>query len=299
MCYISIIVPVYNAESTLNNCVDSILEQEFHDFELLLVDDGSKDNSPAICDEYAEKDFRVRVFHKVNGGVSSARNIGLDEAKGEWISFVDSDDFISDGFLNGIVHSSEDIIFKGYCMEKDGLLRECLLYKDLCGYTSLSLLLNHYITNTLIRGPVFKFYKKELIGNLRFLTDMRIGEDAWFMFHYLSICKSFCISDQGNYIVNVDDRPDEVKYAISVDYAVQSLTYLKDAFDILSVAHHVDRGLFFHYIGYFKRISKSDWMTDKRKWYSNQQVNSLYNYVWSYLSAKQKLRLTIARLLKW
>lgn len=93
---VSVIVPVYNAEKYLHRCVDSILAQTFTDFELLLIDDGSKDNSGKICDEYAAKDSRVRVFHKENGGANSARNHGLDKAKSEWVTFVDSDDLISD-----------------------------------------------------------------------------------------------------------------------------------------------------------------------------------------------------------
>lgn len=91
---ISVIVPVYNVEKYLHRCIDSILAQTFTDFELLLINDGSKDNSGIICDEYAAKDNRVRVFHKENGGASTARNMGLDNAKGEWIAFVDSDDWI-------------------------------------------------------------------------------------------------------------------------------------------------------------------------------------------------------------
>lgn len=91
---ISVIVPVYNSEKYLHRCIDSILAQTFTDFEVLLIDDGSTDSSGEICDEYAHKDSRVRVFHKENGGVSSARNLGLDNAKGEWISFVDSDDWL-------------------------------------------------------------------------------------------------------------------------------------------------------------------------------------------------------------
>ena len=91
---ISVIIPVYNAESTLRRCVDSVLAQTFTDFECLLINDGSKDKSGEICDEYAIRDSRVRVFHKENGGVSSARNVGLDNATGEWIAFVDSDDWV-------------------------------------------------------------------------------------------------------------------------------------------------------------------------------------------------------------
>ena len=96
---ISIIIPVYNAEKYLNCCIDSILAQTFTDFELLLINDGSKDKSGAICDGYAKKDNRVRVFHKENGGVSSARNMGLDNARGERISFVDADDWLESDFL--------------------------------------------------------------------------------------------------------------------------------------------------------------------------------------------------------
>ena len=88
---VSIIVPVYNAENSISRCVDSILHQEFEDFELLLVDDGSKDSSPAILDAYAEQDPRVKVIHKPNSGVSSTRNLALDQAKGKYIQFLDAD----------------------------------------------------------------------------------------------------------------------------------------------------------------------------------------------------------------
>ena len=91
---ISVIVPVYKVEKYLNECIDSILAQTFTDFELILVDDGSPDNCPALCDAAAEKDSRVRVLHKPNGGVSTARNAGLDIARGNWLGFVDADDAV-------------------------------------------------------------------------------------------------------------------------------------------------------------------------------------------------------------
>lgn len=107
---ISIIVPVYNVEGTLNRCIDSILNQTFSDWELFLIDDGCTDKSGKICDEYASKDGRIKVFHKENGGVSSARNVGLDNAKGEWITFCDSDDFVySDWLKNYVDNISEGI----------------------------------------------------------------------------------------------------------------------------------------------------------------------------------------------
>ena len=92
---ISIIVPVYNVEKYLKRCIDSILNQSFTDFELILVDDGSTDNSGEIIDEYAIKDERIKVIHKENGGLSSARNVGIEYSKGNYIAFVDSDDYIN------------------------------------------------------------------------------------------------------------------------------------------------------------------------------------------------------------
>jgi len=92
---VSVIIPVYNAEKYLHKCVDSVLNQTLDDIEIILVDDGSTDNSPAICDDYERKYNNIKVFHKENGGVSSARNVGLDNATGEYVGFVDSDDYIA------------------------------------------------------------------------------------------------------------------------------------------------------------------------------------------------------------
>lgn len=107
---ISVIVPIYNVEEYLNRCVDSILSQSYKNFELLLIDDGSSDESGNICDKYAKKDLRVHVFHKENGGVSSARNIGIDNAKGEWIIFVDADDSLDMHLFNTIISYSSSTI---------------------------------------------------------------------------------------------------------------------------------------------------------------------------------------------
>ena len=93
---LSIIIPVYAVETTLNQCIESVVSQDYNDFELLLVDDGSPDHCPQICDRWAAKDQRVRVIHQKNGGLSDARNKGIEEARGEYITFIDSDDYIED-----------------------------------------------------------------------------------------------------------------------------------------------------------------------------------------------------------
>lgn len=107
MTAISVIVPVYNAEKYIYRCIDSILLQSFHDFEILLIDDGSTDNSGKICDEYALKDSRIKVFHKKNGGVSSARQFGIEKASGEYTIHIDSDDWIDADMLNDLYNTAK------------------------------------------------------------------------------------------------------------------------------------------------------------------------------------------------
>ena len=295
---ISVIVPVYNAESTLSECVCSILSQKYNNFELILVDDGSKDSSPEICDEYSQKDNRVKVFHKPNGGVSSARNLGISKARGERLTFIDADDYITNGYLDGVVEQKEDVLIKGYQKFDHSGIVSGKGAENLLGISDFPDFLSQYVTDSLLRCPWTKFYKRSLIGDLRFLTDMKIGEDAWFVFNYLAKCKSFAVLPKGEYMVRLAEEPDEVKYAVTVDYAVRSLQYLKDAFDGLVQTHHISRGIFLSYIGYFKRISQADWQQDNAKWYDNPDVKALYDYVWSALSFKQKARLVAARMLR-
>ena len=110
---ISIIVPVYKVEKYLDKCVESIVEQTYKNLEIILVDDGSPDNCSAMCDEWAQKDSRIKVIHKENGGLSSARNAGLDACTGEYIYFLDSDDYIADNCIETLFYKS--IIVKIQC----------------------------------------------------------------------------------------------------------------------------------------------------------------------------------------
>lgn len=127
--YFSIIIPVYNTEKYLSICVDSILTQNFSDFEVVLVDDGSKDGSPEICDCYAKQDNRIKVIHKSNGGQSTARNVGIREAVGKYLVFLDSDDFISDNcFLNTLyenINDEPDIVAFRYVKYYENRIDDC------------------------------------------------------------------------------------------------------------------------------------------------------------------------------
>lgn len=185
---ISVIVPVYNTEKYLHRCVDSILAQTFTDFELLLVNDGSTDGSGAICDEYAQKDSRVRVFHKENGGVSSARNIGLDNASGEWITFVDSDDWLDSIFLEKLCFDNLDnvdiVISYAKYIDSHGILHE---KKYTSRYVEKGEIGSLFLENDLAwqTSPWAKLYKKEMCNRLRFVEGMHIGEDLVFLYTYI------------------------------------------------------------------------------------------------------------------
>lgn len=200
---ISIIVPVYNAEKTLNRCIDNILNQTFLDWELLLVDDGSTDRSGEICDQYAVKNQRIQVFHKKNGGVSSARNIGLDYAKGEWVVFVDSDDFVREFYLTHLLEHSQKhvdlVISYAEIYNKDNVQKESYPAK-LVDDTNFEVM---FIENDMHwhTSPWSKLYKRSIIekNHLRFCEGMHIGEDAVFLYSYMLCSKTIYISQDTDY----------------------------------------------------------------------------------------------------
>lgn len=195
---ISIIVPVYNSEKYLGACIDSILSQSFRDFELILVDDGSRDSSPRICDDYAQKDGRVKVIHKANDGVSAARNDGLDIAKGEYVTFIDSDDWVEREYLETLSNYRDyDIVFFSHRMiyedgytsefkfeEKEGdkqniwgivaSLRKNAAGSNFYGYT----------WNKMFCRDIIEKYK------IRFTEGLRISEDEVYTLDYCTHAKS-------------------------------------------------------------------------------------------------------------
>lgn len=295
---ISVIVPVYNAEKTLRQCVESVLSQEFKDFELLLIDDGSKDESPIICDEYSQKDSRVKVFHQINKGVSSARNKGLSHAIGYWITFVDSDDFVSNRYFDSVLNRDEDILFTDFKARLNGLYIENPTIPTKLNTLDLSDFLLSNISSNYVRGPVMKFYKIKLLRNLFFHEDMIVSEDSCFVFDYLSRCSSAVFLPNAFYVICTHSQPQEKRYPVSVNYAINSLTHLVEAYERLNRKHNIGRDGFLPYLAFFKKASEYEWRTNKSKWYGDKRILSFYRYIWPDLSFKQKLRLIIARLLK-
>lgn len=186
---ISIIVPVYNVEKYLNRCLDSIINQSFNDFELILINDGSTDKSGIICDKYAQIDKRVRVIHKKNEGVSLTRNLGISIAKGDYITFIDSDDWIEQDFLKKAIEyikeNNVSILITGFVFENNKKIFNIFNGKK------DEIILNNEIKKEFLKQNKFswtvydKFFKKEIIKKYKFDSRFKIGEDmlfCWQMF---------------------------------------------------------------------------------------------------------------------
>ena len=193
---ISIIVPVYNVEKFLPNCLKSISSQTFVDFEAILVDDGSTDKSGKICDEYAQRDNRFKVYHKQNGGVSSARNYGLDRIQGEWVYFCDADDILFNNALETLVkHINEnvDCTMGGYIRvdEQKEILGENKIYKTFNMSIEETLVDFYHPKFNMFNGFIWnRLFKRSIIEkyHLRFREDIYIKEDGLFLVQYLCCC---------------------------------------------------------------------------------------------------------------
>lgn len=201
MCEISIIVPVYKVEPYLRKCVDSILAQTFTDFEVILVDDGSPDNSGKICDEYASKDSRVRVIHKKNGGLSSARNAGIDVARGKYLGFVDSDDYIEKDMYellyDNIVKEQADLSICGvydlYANREPKILKT--QYMVLSKIEAMKMILEAKVVSVQAWN---KLYKKEIFDTIRYPEGV-ITEDAAVILPVLDKTEKVVIDTQQKY----------------------------------------------------------------------------------------------------
>lgn len=184
---VSVIVPVYNAEKYLYRCINSILSQTYTNFELLLINDGSKDNSGTICDEYSVKDIRVRVFHKENGGASAARNYGLDKAIGEYICFIDADDWVDEDYIEQLLPTdNEDMVL---CAFMCGTMEIFYLSDIVRDKQNIGENLHILIDHMAVCSPWCKIMRREIIEKncIRFDVNVSAGEDLLFICDYFSV----------------------------------------------------------------------------------------------------------------
>ena len=186
---VSVIVPVYNVAPYLPRCLDSILAQTYREFQLILVDDGSTDGCREICDEYAARDGRITVIHKENGGLSSARNAGLEQSEGDFISFLDSDDWIHPQFLELMLRAQQakdyDLVI---CDHQRVYESAPFQHGDVSVFTPRELNLEDVYRHPQTKSYVWnKLYRRSLIGNHRFIEE-KIAEDAAFNAIVLGSC---------------------------------------------------------------------------------------------------------------
>lgn len=209
---VTIVIPVYKVEQYLNECVQSIVEQTYENIEIILVDDGSPDNCPIMCDEWAKKDCRIKVIHKKNGGVSSARNVGIETATGEWILFTDADDKLYRNALEKIINleiETVDMVIANYTRNKNKsemfscktsivenkeIAQSIFDYKF--AYSNLKEVMN--VKVSLFTSCWGKFYKKQILidSKIKFSKELKLSEDAIFNFEYVSNVKDVLLLDE-------------------------------------------------------------------------------------------------------
>ena len=201
MAKISIIVPVYNVEKYIKRCLDSIIAQTFEDIEIILVDDGSTDSSGIICDEYSKVDTRVRVIHKKNGGLSSARNAGIEAARGEFLGFIDSDDYISSDMFEvlyrNMVRERADLSICGIyqCYEGKKPRRNNPWYRVL---TAEEAIVIAFRGKRFSVNAVNKLYRKALFNCIRY-PEGKATEDAYVIVDVLSQCNRVVATSEQKY----------------------------------------------------------------------------------------------------
>lgn len=283
---ISVIVPVYNAERFLRRCVDSLLSQTFSDFELLLIDDGSKDRSGAICDECVERDNRARVFHKTNGGVSSARNVGLEHAIGEWITFVDADDFVREQYLENLLSHTgvriDLVVSYAEVFSEKGSRKENYPTKSIgaTGFESM------FVENDMHwhTSPWSKLYRRSIVEDLhlRFCEGMHIGEDALFLYTYMLASHLIYLSSDTDYCYFACVENSLTKRVNSLDSELLSYSNIQAIVGKLIQSRSIRHPRALHNLG---------WLIAS---YQRRVLNALYHNV-----VEQRQRLEILKKINW
>lgn len=203
---ISIIIPVYNVAPFLDNCLQSVKNQTWKDWQCILVDDGSSDGSERICDEWRKRDKRFHVIHQENRGVSMARNKGVECAKGEYIAFIDSDDWVDKEYLADMISEVEkgELVLCGLMRQENGRIVNMVCPDNqmiLMSETKSEKRIAKLIEQSLLFGPCVKLYKRSLIksNHIRFPDNCSYGEDLQFNFQYLKYVNTIVCVNKSHY----------------------------------------------------------------------------------------------------
>lgn len=288
---ISIIVPVYNAEKYLHQCVDSILNQSFKNIELLLIDDGSTDASGSICDVYAHNDDRVKVVHKENGGVASARNLGLDLTRSEWLTFVDADDWIEPTMLEEVYQKAQlvnaDLVFVDIMYSYPTYIE---IYQTYRWRTNPQDALADYLTKTRYR-PGWGLIKKTLIENnkYRFPENLTIYEDFHLMVRL--VYKSNTIVQVEKPLYNYRMQDNSIVHSTDHNRTIQNQTWAYNSI----LQYFKDNGVYDKYAPALYARILHDYQRMVLDPSQHQEFLKIYpdkkNYIWKSTTINLKLKI--------
>lgn len=292
---ISIIIPVFNSASTLEHCIDSILQQDFRNFEVLLVDDGSKDDSLRVAENLRFKDERIRVFHKENGGVSSARNLALDNAKGEYVCYIDSDDYVESNYLSAMyAHCDCDMVVCGYYVDwldsNGGIKHQDVAIMPQQGKFDITqgcdcvfeLFANgkiHINCNKLLKRSIIEDY------HIRY-TPIPVNEDYMFMLEYLKHANTiYAVSDVTYHWIHVEGIRTGVD-SIPANLIDIYLDALEKTYTLFKEASQVDQIFYFTFELVARKymiaanqsvISKEECLTQLKRMFSATGVKKAWS----------------------
>lgn len=233
---ISVIVPVYKVETYLDKCISSIVNQTYSNLEIILVDDGSPDNCPAICDYWAARDNRIKVIHKENAGAGHTRNVGIDLAQGEIISFIDSDDYIYPQMYEYLISLMDDTTDVVECelmeTESDYASLDAEENAMILCYTAEEAMLYHIQDRIFRQTPPNKLYRRSIIGNIRFPIGKQI-DDEFFTYRIIANCRNLVHSDRRMYAYrqqkcSVMHKPYSLNRLASIEAKTERLEFIKE-----------------------------------------------------------------------
>ena len=228
---VSVIIPVYKVEKYLDRCVESVVNQTYQNLEIILVDDGSPDNCPQLCDEWAKKDKRIKVVHKENGGVASARNLGLEKATGDFIAFVDSDDWIDlsmyEELLNTANQTNADIVFSKFRYVYANGKREEIRENKLETLRNKELFYLFVFGNddSVHGGPCRMIVKRNIAQTFKFTTKLKHGEDLFYVLDCIEKAEKIEVIEKTFYNYYVND------VSVTRDIGEQYFKNIKDLYD--------------------------------------------------------------------
>lgn len=281
--FISIIIPVYNVEKYLKKCIESIISQSFREIEILLIDDGSSDNSGKICDLYALKDNRIKVFHKENEGVSTARNYGIEKATGEWISFVDSDDWLAREYCEILEKESKDVdlIFYTSCNHYLDNSKRVSIPNQIISSTRNEIEKTiYYLKYNNLNYEFFgytwnKCFKSDIIKkhNIKFIEGLSVKEDEIFTMTYCRYIKSLSVTPHIIYnyrILNTGltaRKKNSKDFLLLAENIIEGIPFYKEQ---KLINYEYDKGIEYYYIA--MQLSNSF----KETQYISKRIRNIY-----------------------